>query len=466
MQLIFWLKVVTLAGGFGTALGLAPYLIIGLVEGYGPTLGTGELKAAAVLFVVPSLSIWASMAQGLINKRLTTGIACGLAWPFVTLLIGVNLNRTFHFDVDLPSILALILLNVDLQSYLAVMLWVLVLSLGVTAGVLMHRVVNAHYATVPSVCREVQGAKTDPQVPTCDTLKSQAWVAFWLSILPGLGQLYNGEPWKAVLYYVLGLGGGTLLVRALLLHIPGEPPYNVLIVGVVVVAVCLGIMTEAFLAARRRGKSSWMLANNQWFVFVAIMFVMGFIVKPIMLGFVDRLYASPGVILNPAMTPTILPGDRLLVDRRAYTRSRKPQRGDIIYFHIPHQGEFIRRVVGVPGDTVDLRNQEVLINGKSLGKRNYAQPHMLENTRVLHDGQVHDAPVMVSEGEVFVLADNRESDWGRRVYGSIPIAQVWGRIAIIFWSWEDNSFMPRWDRIGERVPSRSSNEFRGDSPPL
>jgi signal peptidase I len=460
MQLIFWLKVVTIAGGFGAALGLAPYLIRWLVEGHFPTLETVEFKAVAVLFVLPSVSIWATMAQGLINKRLTTAIACGLAWPFVTLLIGVNLNRTFHFDVDLPSYLAVMLLT------LVFVMWVLVLSLGVTAGVAMHRVVNAHYSTVRPLCPEVQGIKTGPQVPTCDTFKSQAWTAFGLSILPGLGQLYNGEPWKAVLFYVLGLGGGTLLVRALLLHIPFEAPYNVLVVGVVVVAVCLGIMTEAFLAARRRGKTSWVLSNNRWFVFVAIMFVMGFIVKPMMLGFVDRLYASPGMILNPAMTPTILPGDRLLVDRRAYIRSRKPQRGDIIYFQTPHQGEFIRRVVGVPGDTVDLRNQEVLINGRSLGKRNYARPHMLENKLVLHDGQVHDGPVVVPEGEVFVLADNRESDWGRRVYGSIPIAQVWGRIAIIFWSWEDNSFMPRWDRIGDRISSRNMTEFREDSPPL
>lgn len=454
-QAIFWLKILAVAGSFGTALGLAPAVIIWLLDGDVPVLGNRELKALAVLFVLPSVCAWASMAQGLINRSLATALICGLVWPFVTLFMGANLNALLHFDVDF-------------LSHVAFMLWVLVIPLGCTAGVVMHRIVNAQYRP----CPDVQSVDHVSDKEFSNESYAHPWVACSLSILPGLGQLYNGEAWKAGLYYVLGFGGGTFLVRFVLLHAPFEGPYNVFLAGAVVFAVYGAIMTEAYWAACYRTTRSWMLSNNRWFVFFAILFVMGFVVKPIMLGFLDRHYANPAKIYNSTMAPTILPGDRFLVDQRAYSPTQLPRRGHIIVFQVPGQGSFIRRVAGVPGDTIEIRDHEILINGSSQGKRDHAYFPMGETTSELPDGPANSGPVKVPEGELFVVTDNRESAWDSRVFGTIPKERVWGRIAMIYWAWvDDDSFIPRWDRIGNRFPHHGLPELRtgqslGSLPPF
>jgi hypothetical protein len=135
MRSIVWLKVMTLAGSFGMALGIAPYLVVGVLKEDSPTPGTEELKALAALFILPSVCVWMAMAPGLNNKDVTSGIGRGLAWPFLTLLIGTSLNKIFSFDPDF-------------HAHVGFILWTLVIPLGVIAGVVMHRVVNAHYIAI------------------------------------------------------------------------------------------------------------------------------------------------------------------------------------------------------------------------------------------------------------------------------------------------------------------------------
>lgn len=464
MRLMFWLKVVVLAAGFGTALGLTPYTV-GLVQGFSPELDTEDLKALAVLIVIPSLIVWTSLAEGLPNARLTTAIACGLAWPFVTLLIGAYLNRTFHYDLDHLQF-HLIFGLWAFFPLLGTTVWACVLLLGATAGVLMHRVVNAQDAKGPCVTPQAQGATQDQQTAASNPVRSRPWVAFSLSLLPGAGQLYNREYWKAGLLYVLGMGGGTLFFRFLLLHGRFDAPYNVLVATGLLLTVLIGIMTEAFLVARHCEQNFWGFSKPRYYVFIAIFFVMGFAVKPLMLGPIDRSFATYSLIMNPAMEPTILSGDRFLVDRTAYTRSHPPHRGDIIMFQSPHHGPLIRRIVGVPGDTIEIRDHVVLINGKRPDEHGAGYPHVFGIKNDSHDSQASFGPVIVPEGDVFVLVDNRESDWDSRVFGTIPMAKIWGRIAVICWSWDGDSFLPQWERIGIRFPSGSISQPSGDSPLL
>jgi signal peptidase I len=250
------------------------------------------------------------------------------------------------------------------------------------------------------------------------------------------------------------------------LHARFEAPYNVLVAVGLLLAVLLGIMMEAFLVARHCEKNFWAFSKPRYYVFIAILFVMGFAIKPLLLAPIDRSFATYSMIMNPAMVPTILPGDRFLVDRTAYTRSHHPHRGDIIMFQSPHQGPLIRRIVGMPGDTIEILEHQLLINGRSRDNRTFVHPRVVASTNDLHDAQVNFGPVMVTEGDVFVWADSLESDWDSRVFGTIPMAKIWGRIAVICWSWDGDSFLPQWERIGIRFPSGSVSQPSGDSPLL
>lgn len=135
MQALFWLKVVSLAGVFGMVLGVVPYLVVGILKGESPALNMDELKGLALLFMLPSVGVWIAMIPGLDNKHLTSAIGRGVAWPVVTVLIAISLNAIFHLDANFAP-------------HLAFILWAVVIPLGVTAGVVMHRVVNAHYTAL------------------------------------------------------------------------------------------------------------------------------------------------------------------------------------------------------------------------------------------------------------------------------------------------------------------------------
>ena len=135
-------------------------------------------------------------------------------------------------------------------------------------------------------------------------------------------------------------------------------------------------------------------------------------------------------------------------------------------FQSPQQGPLIRRIVGIPGDTIEIRNHVVLINGRRSDEHSAGYPHVFGIKNDSHDARVSFGPVVVPKGDVFVLVDNRESDWDSRVFGTIPMAKIWGRIAVICWSWEGDSFLPQWERIGIRFPSGSVSQPSGDSPLL
>jgi hypothetical protein len=101
--------------------------------GHVPSLGVEELKVLVVLFMLPSICVWIAMARGLDHKHVSSAIVRGLAWPFATLVIGASLSKIFRFDLEFVAHLAFVLSAV--------------LPLGVPAGVIMHRVVNAQHAT-------------------------------------------------------------------------------------------------------------------------------------------------------------------------------------------------------------------------------------------------------------------------------------------------------------------------------
>jgi signal peptidase I len=123
-----------------------------------------------------------------------------------------------------------------------------------------------------------------------------------------------------------------------------------------------------------------------------------------------------------SMNPTLQHGEYVLVSRLTY-RTGEPERGDIIVFSFPvdQKQDLIKRVIGLPGETVSIRNGEVLINGVKL-----EEPYIAQSP-------VYNGTWTVGAGELFVLGDNRNDSKDSHQWGLLPIENIIGKALLIYW---------------------------------
>jgi signal peptidase I len=220
----------------------------------------------------------------------------------------------------------------------------------------------------------------------------------------------------------------------------------------------------------------FLAANRSLLVFFALMLVFRSAVA-------DWMYVPSG-----SMNPTIVEGDRILVDKAAFgwripfttirvTRGEDPQRGDIVIFPSPEDGTtLVKRVIGLPGDIVELRNEELLINGVATRyapaaadaddelpaatrgqERHYfteevaGRPHaiMLMPTRPTLRSF---GPVAVPEGQYLMLGDSRDNSKDSRFFGFVPRDSIVGRAHRVLYSLDaEHWYKPRGDRLLTRL---------------
>ncbi|MGB3767470.1 MAG: signal peptidase I [Phormidesmis sp.] len=151
--------------------------------------------------------------------------------------------------------------------------------------------------------------------------------------------------------------------------------------------------------------------------------------------------AEPRYIPSPSMVPTLSIGDRLLVDKISY-HIHTPEPGDIVVFEPPPQLQeygysasqaFIKRVIGLPGQTVQVSQGRVLVDGEPL-----IEPYILESP------QYEMPAVQTPPNSLFVMGDNRNDSNDSHVWGFLPTDNVIGKAAFRFWPWSRaGSFKPK-----------------------
>jgi signal peptidase I len=184
----------------------------------------------------------------------------------------------------------------------------------------------------------------------------------------------------------------------------------------------------------------------------------------ILLALVIRTYLVQAFkIPSGSMEDTLAIGDHLLVSKFIYgtkipfvdTRVltiRDPHQGDVIVFEYPEDPskDFIKRVVGVPGDVVEGKDKKVYVNGK-----HYENPHEVHKEKDVIPKEMNPrdtfGPVTVPAGSYFVMGDNRDRSYDSRFWNFVRRDQIKGLAFIKYWSWDSEKHMPRFGNIGRLI---------------
>ena len=139
---------------------------------------------------------------------------------------------------------------------------------------------------------------------------------------------------------------------------------------------------------------------------------------------------APFKIPSGSMQPTLLIGDRILVNKFIY-RFREPRRGDVIVFRYPEDPKrpFIKRLIGLPGDKVEIKDGRVLVNDAALDPTLARASYYYNQGEYAQEGK----SIAVPDGMYFVLGDNSASSHDSRFWGYVPKKLLIGRAVCIFW---------------------------------
>lgn len=168
-------------------------------------------------------------------------------------------------------------------------------------------------------------------------------------------------------------------------------------------------------------------------------------------------------IPSGSMIPTLQIGDHILVNKLSYgirlpvwgsyvLDFDKPRRGDVVVFIFPEDRskDFIKRVIGVAGDSVEIRGKKVFVNGRPI-----EDPHAHFEGDDPQGINLHIrddyGPRTVPEGHIFVMGDNRDRSYDSRFWGYVDLNDVLGKAFLIYWSWDGNDRWVRWERLGELI---------------
>jgi signal peptidase I len=173
------------------------------------------------------------------------------------------------------------------------------------------------------------------------------------------------------------------------------------------------------------------------------------VVAVILALFIRTFVVQAFKIPTGSMEPNLLVGDHLLVNKFVFAPTASPieravlpmraiRRGDVVVFKYPEEPDrdFIKRVVGLPGETVELKDRKVLIDGTPIEDpyAHYLFPIMAGDESTGFDVRQRYGPVTVPDGHYFMMGDNRDNSQDSRYWGFLPQHYVKGRALMIYWS--------------------------------
>lgn len=289
-----------------------------------------------------------------------------------------------------------------------------------------------------------------PPEPSDSALLPRAWVAGLLStIVPGLGQAYAGQARRGIGLFVLSAVTGAV---SLDLFAVGWSMLGFLALRLWIVVDAVQSVKRAAAVGRAR-TGAWVLALYGTAALAAMFLVLG----------IARSFVRAFIVPSAAMERTILAGDHVFADMSAYgirlpysdariwpRGGAKVTRGDVVVFVSPvdHQTQLVKRIIGLPGERVEIREKHVFINDEPL-----SEPYVVHSDPAINPTGNRDnmAPQLIPSGRVFVMGDNREQSFDSRFWGLVGVDAIQGKITSVYFSSDPASGSVRWERIGNAI---------------
>ncbi|HEX5125810.1 MAG TPA: signal peptidase I [Rhodocyclaceae bacterium] len=283
-------------------------------------------------------------------------------------------------------------------------------------------------------------------------------------VLPGLGQLYNGELNKAIWLFIgfafFSIPGAAFLA----LHLPGRLMTIALLLSLI---AALGIWIfgsiDALRVARRKQddmRQGWQVSG----LYALVLIVCNGFALPALIGYVRTHQVEAFRVPATSMAPNVLKGDFIFADKRYNCPGCKQavRRGDIVIFVNPNDRTqyFIKRIIGLPGESIQIKDRHVLVDGKSLTQEQAGTNNDKEITEsdgkkrwqviwATSNKQQPDVEITVPAGQVFLLGDNRGSSTDSRAFGTVPLMDVVGKARQVWFSSDASGV--RWGRLGKML---------------
>ncbi len=179
----------------------------------------------------------------------------------------------------------------------------------------------------------------------------------------------------------------------------------------------LGIRQVSFLTfveiREKKMTEKFLKEATEWIKSLAIAGVLALVIHTFLFAVV--------IVSGPSMEPTLHNNERLIMNKVVY-HFHQPERGDVIVFHATAEDDYIKRVIGLPGEKIDFQGNQLFINGKPV-----SEPY-------LTDTHTNDfGPMIVPKNKIFVMGDNRINSTDSRVLGPISLDKVVGRVKLLIW---------------------------------
>ena len=298
-------------------------------------------------------------------------------------------------------------------------------------------------------------------MPVPASTARKPWVAAILSLLStGLGHIYCGNIVTGLVLFLLSLLFAPVAVLVAFLHPSTAALLGLIASFLAVIGAYIFAVLHSYALARRQREEYLPRDYNRALVYTLFILV-GVSYPPSIVHYLRSAVFEAFVVPTSSEAPNILPGDRVLVNK-LILRGRYPQRGDVVVFRPPHNRKqnWIKRVIGLPGDTVAVRGNDVFLNGKKLDRErepagslpseshgdiftesNSGRRYLVQLSPT-NKATASFAEQKVPEAMCFVLGDNRNDSRDSREFGFVPLGEVVGVFQYIYYPAEN------WERFG------------------